>query len=104
MLSGTLIGHSRGASIATLFASVAGDRCDRLVLLDGLLFPGRDNVNAATQLSGFVGVASSIVRVANVISNRSKRSSLRSRYGFSADNGRLFAPRFGKGPMAITPL
>lgn len=48
-----LIGHSRGAVIATLLAAVEPDRVSSLVLLDGMLPPSFDPANTVRQLSDF---------------------------------------------------
>jgi len=49
-----LIGHSRGAMIATLLAAVEGERVSRLVLLDGLAAPPFEAAQLPDQLRRFV--------------------------------------------------
>lgn len=90
----SIIGHSRGAGVALLLALALGDRCDRLVMIDGLLWPGPRDVDAATQFRN-------AMRDRNKYEQRGERifESLeafvqaRTRYGFSEDNARTLAPR-----------
>lgn len=49
----SLIGHSRGGYVATLFAAVCGSRVDRLVLLDGWAWPDSKPVDVVEQLRDF---------------------------------------------------
>lgn len=49
-----IMGHSRGAAIATILASILGARCSHLVLIDGLINAFNDDKNAVDQLSRFV--------------------------------------------------
>lgn len=49
-----VMGHSRGAAIATILASILGDRCSHLVLIDGLINAFNDDNNTVDQLSRFV--------------------------------------------------
>ncbi|MGB0379430.1 MAG: alpha/beta fold hydrolase [Luminiphilus sp.] len=49
-----IMGHSRGAAIATILASILGDRCTHLVLIDGLINAFNDDKNTVDQLSRFV--------------------------------------------------
>ncbi len=49
-----LVGHSRGASVATLLACALGERCTSLTLIDGLLPAWGDKQNGAHQLRRFV--------------------------------------------------
>lgn len=46
----TLLGHSLGASVATLFAAVQPERVERLVLLDGLIGTTVEATDTADQL------------------------------------------------------
>lgn len=89
-----IMGHSRGASIAMQLATIIGDRCHRLIALDGLLpawFDGRD---AAEQLGRFVtdsqryreGSPRFFPSVDDFIERRRQ-------YGFTDDSARLLAPR-----------
>jgi len=48
-----LVGHSRGAVIATLLAAVERERVSSLVLLDGMLPPAFDPADTVRQLSDF---------------------------------------------------
>lgn len=50
----TLMGHSRGAIIGTLLASVAPDYFDRLICLDGFVADPADDVDTARQLKHYV--------------------------------------------------
>ncbi len=50
----SLIGHSRGAAIAILLASVLQEHCQHLVVIDGFLTAYMDNRNAAENLRKFV--------------------------------------------------
>lgn len=49
-----LIGHSRGAMIASLLAATEPERVSSLVLLDGMLAPGLPDDEVVKQLSRFV--------------------------------------------------
>ncbi len=49
-----IMGHSRGAAIATILASILGDKCSHLVLIDGLINAFNDDNNTVDQLSRFV--------------------------------------------------
>ena len=49
-----IVGHSRGAAIATILASILGDQCRHLVLIDGLINAFNDDNNTVDQLSRFV--------------------------------------------------
>jgi pimeloyl-ACP methyl ester carboxylesterase len=49
-----IMGHSRGAAIATILASILDDRCSHLVLIDGLINAFNDDNNTVDQLSRFV--------------------------------------------------
>ncbi|EED34871.1 hydrolase [Luminiphilus syltensis NOR5-1B] len=90
----TLIGHSRGAAISTLLASVLGDQCHRLVLIDGMLPPEEANSDAAAQLRRFVRERTKYrqrpQRIFDSIEDFIER---RARYGFAAENGEFIAPR-----------
>jgi pimeloyl-ACP methyl ester carboxylesterase len=48
-----LLGHSRGAAIATLLSAVEAERISSLVLLDGLAAPPFDPADTVTQLRAF---------------------------------------------------
>lgn len=89
-----VLGHSRGASIATLLAVVLKDRCRSLVLIDGLLPVLFNHLNAGQQLRHFV-------RDRRKYMGRSDRwfdsveefAQRRNQYGFTADSARDLAPR-----------
>lgn len=49
-----LLGHSRGASISTLFAAVFPERVGRLVLLDGVVPPPEQETGFVAQMQNFV--------------------------------------------------
>ncbi|MEE4203832.1 MAG: alpha/beta hydrolase [Halieaceae bacterium] len=90
----SLIGHSKGAAIATLLASVLGERCDRLALIDGLLPSAPSIDNPATQLAHFVRDREKYLsRGERVFDNLDEFVAARTRYGFSEDNARTLAPR-----------
>jgi pimeloyl-ACP methyl ester carboxylesterase len=50
----TLVGHSRGAVVACLFASALPHRIDHLVLLDGLAAQSSDPAACSNQLAAYV--------------------------------------------------
>ncbi|WP_159268443.1 alpha/beta fold hydrolase [Zhongshania aliphaticivorans] len=50
----TLIGHSRGAIIATLLSAARPERVDHLVCLDGLIPPPEDEANFPRQLGQYL--------------------------------------------------
>lgn len=118
----SLIGHSKGAAIAALLAVVLGQRCDRLVMIDGLLPRALESDDAPQQLARFV-------RERQKYASRQERhfSSIaafvekRAQYGFTEDNARVFAERslesvadglrlrndprlFGASAMKLDPL
>lgn len=90
----TLIGHSKGAAIASLLASVLGKRCDRLVLIDGLL-PGAPSAGSpAKQLQQFVAERQKyLARGERLFDDLDAFVAARTRYGFSEDNAKTLAPR-----------
>lgn len=89
-----LLGHSRGATIATLLAAVLGEQCDRLVLIDGLLPAFMDDRDAGQQMARFVAdrrkYTSRKDRYFPSIDDFVER---RKQYGFSADSARKLASR-----------
>lgn len=90
----TLIGHSKGAAIATLLASILGERCDRLVLIDGLLPGAPASDSPATQLAQFVRDRQKYMsRGERIFPDINAFIAARTRYGFSEDNARTLAPR-----------
>ena len=90
----TLIGHSKGAAIATLLASILGERCDRLILIDGLLPGAPSSDSPATQLAQFVRDRQKYLdRGERIFADLDAFVAARTRYGFSEDNARTLAPR-----------
>lgn len=89
-----LIGHSRGAAIAALLASVLGERCSHLVLIDGLL-PRTTNPDAApVQLQRFVAERRKYLsRPARVFASIDDFSTKYASYGFSPGIASILAPR-----------
>lgn len=89
-----LIGHSRGASVATLLACALGNRCSSLTLIDGLLPAWGDDQNGAHQLRRFVeqrrGYMQRKERYFASIEDFAER---RKQYGFTPDSARLLAAR-----------
>ncbi len=89
-----LVGHSRGASVATLLACALGERCTSLTLIDGLLPAWGDKQNGAHQLRRFVdqrrGYMSRKARFFASIHDFAER---RKQYGFTTDSAKLLAPR-----------
>lgn len=50
----TLIGHSRGATLALLFAANFPEKVDKVILLDGLLPPPVEDQDCLKQMRGFL--------------------------------------------------
>ncbi len=90
----TIMGHSRGAGIALQLAAVLGERCHRVIVLDGLLPAWLDQRDAADQLQRFVRekvkYASRDERYFESIDAFVER---RRQYGFSDDSAYKLAPR-----------
>lgn len=94
-----LVGHSRGAAVAALLASVLGDCCSHLVFIDGLLPRTTDPDPAPVQLKRFVTERRKYLnRPERVFASRDDFTAKYASYGFSPGIAALLAPR------AITAL
>ncbi len=90
----TLLGHSRGASVATLLAAALADRCNKLVLIDGFLPAFGDDKNGAHQLERFVNERRKYLsRSERIFKSIDEFSERREQYGFSRDSAQQLAPR-----------
>lgn len=90
----SLIGHSRGATIATQLAVVLGEQCERLVLIDGLLPGFNDDRNAAQQLINFVRERQKYAgRGERLFASIDEFVARRAQYGFSDESARDLVPR-----------
>ncbi len=90
----SLIGHSRGAAIAALLAVVLGERCDHLVMIDGLLPAAIEAEDAPRQLARFVHERQKYAaRSDRYFDSLEAFVEKRAQYGFSKENGRVFAER-----------
>ena len=90
----SLIGHSRGATIAALLAAVLGERCERLVMIDGLLPHFLDDRNAGQQLRAFVVERQKyLARNERHFRDIDEFIERRAQYGFSDESARFLVPR-----------
>ena len=90
----TLIGHSRGATIATLLAAVLGERCSRLVMIDGLMPGFMDQRNAGSQLKSFVFERNKYrARPPRFFASVEEFAQRRLQYGFTTESAHALAPR-----------
>ena len=89
-----VIGHSRGASVATLLACALGERCSSLTLIDGLLPAWGDNQNGAHQMRRFVEQRREyMLRKERFFASIDDFAERRKQYGFTTYSARLLAPR-----------
>ncbi len=89
-----VIGHSRGASVATLLAAALGERCSKLVLIDGLLPAYGDDRNGAHQLARYVRERRKyLARKDRFFASVEEFAQRREQYGFSIDSAQQLAPR-----------
>jgi pimeloyl-ACP methyl ester carboxylesterase len=90
----SLIGHSRGAIIAALLASVLGSRVGRLVLLDAVLPEPVAEDAVVEQLRRYVGDRRRLLhRVGRVFDAPEAAVAARRRQGLTADAAELLAMR-----------
>jgi pimeloyl-ACP methyl ester carboxylesterase len=89
----TLLGHSRGAAISTLLAATLGERCRRLVMLDGLLAPS-DARDTAEQLRLFVSERIRYrERPDRIFQSIEEFVAARRRFGFTDEHAQVFTQR-----------
>lgn len=90
----TLIGHSRGAAISILLAAVLQERCDSLVVIDGLMPADPDSDDAARQLRQFIADRVKYAgRGERVFPSMEDFIAARTRYGFTEENAKCLADR-----------
>lgn len=90
----TIMGHSRGAGIALQLAAILGERCHRVVVLDGLLPAWLDQRNATDQLQRFVREKVKYAsREERYFASVEAFVERRRQYGFSDDSAYKLAPR-----------
>ena len=89
----TLLGHSRGAAISTLLAATLGERCRRLVMLDGLLAPS-DAADTGEQLRLFVSERIRYrERPDRIFQSIEEFVAARRRFGFTDEHAQVFIAR-----------
>jgi len=89
-----LMGHSRGASVATLLACALGERCSSLTLIDGMLPAWGDDQNGAHQVRRFVEQRRKYIqRTDRYFDTIEEFAERRKQFGFTNESGRLLAPR-----------
>jgi pimeloyl-ACP methyl ester carboxylesterase len=89
-----VMGHSRGAAIATLLASALGGRCSDLILLDGALPVPVSEASAAMQLrQSLLDHARLNQYTARLFNDDEAFIAARAKLGFSAASARVLAPR-----------
>lgn len=89
-----LMGHSRGATIAALLAAVLQDRCEHLVMIDGLIPAFMDDRDAGHQLRNFVLERDKYrARPTRYFASVEEFADRRKQYGFASSNGHDLAPR-----------
>jgi pimeloyl-ACP methyl ester carboxylesterase len=89
-----LMGHSRGAGIGLLLASILAERCIGLVLIDGLLATYHDDRNSAQQLARSVRERKKYVtRSPRYFDSIADFVAKRGTYGFDGGSAEMLAPR-----------
>ncbi len=90
----TIMGHSRGAGIALQLAAIMGERCHRVIALDGLLPAWLDQRHATDQLQRFVREKTKYAsRDERYFASVEAFVERRRQYGFSDDSAYKLAPR-----------
>ena len=93
----TLLGHSRGAMIATLMAAVMPDHVDALITLDGLVPSPQDDAHFVHQMHDSLRYTARIARQAQRrFSSLEDFIERRQRYGVSRDIAARLASRAGE--------
>ena len=90
----SLLGHSRGAIISTLYASTRPDRVRRLALLDGIIPPPMDPADTPTQLASFLADKKRLLdRPGRVFASIDEAIAVREDNGLKPEAARLIAER-----------
>jgi len=89
-----ILGHSRGAAIATILAGILGPACSHLVLIDGLINAFNDENNTADQLTRFVNDRQKyMTRAPRIFQSVEEFVERRRAFGFDDDSAYKLAPR-----------
>jgi len=89
-----VLGHSRGAAIATILAGILGSACSHLILIDGLINAFNDDNNTSDQLTRFVADRQKyMTRAPRIFQSVEEFVERRRAFGFEDDSAYKLAPR-----------